>query len=83
MKRLRDLLTYGNFFSTISTHDGCCETIANYGGINKIFVCLFKKYPGNEEIIVRLAYIVGNLVANFDNTRITVTILNYWVIKNN
>lgn len=58
--------------STISTNDDCCEAIATYKGINKIFVNLFKKYPGNDEIVVRLAYTIGNLVAKLDNTRIEV-----------
>ncbi|KAF2880199.1 hypothetical protein ILUMI_26000 [Ignelater luminosus] len=56
--------------STISTNDNCCDKIAEYDGIYYIFVKLFEKYPGNEEIIVRLAYTLGNILAKLDNARI-------------
>lgn len=59
-------------FSTISTNEGCCDAIASYKDIYRIFVRLFDKYPGNEEIIVRLTYTMGNIVANLDNTRVKV-----------
>lgn len=50
-------------------NDCCCDAIADYKNIFKILVLLFDKYPGNEEIIVRLAYTVGTIVAKLDNTR--------------
>ncbi|KAF5287727.1 hypothetical protein FQA39_LY15747 [Lamprigera yunnana] len=56
--------------STISTNDGCCDKICEYNGISKIFVKLFEKYPGNEEIIVRLAYTLGNVLAKLDSSRV-------------
>lgn len=66
-------------------NDCCCDAIADYKNIFKIFVNLFEKYPGNEEIIVRLAYTVGTIVAKLDNTREKVKqhvpntiILNQW-----
>lgn len=64
-------------YSTISTNDNCCDKIAEYEGIYKIFVKLFEKYPGNEEIIVRLAYTLGNILAKLDNARIKVSLLYY------
>lgn len=50
-------------------NDCCCDAIVEYKNIFKIFVQLFDKYPGNEEIIVRLAYTVGTIVAKLDNAR--------------
>lgn len=50
-------------------NDCCCDAIVDYKNIFKIFIHLFDKYPGNEEIIVRLAYTVGTIVAKLDNTR--------------
>lgn len=54
-------------------NDCCCDGIVEYKGIFKIFVRLFEKYPGNEEIIVRLTYTVGNIVSKLDNARIKVS----------
>lgn len=48
----------------------CCDAIVEYKNIFKLFILLFEKYPGNEEITVRLAFTVGNIVAKLDNTRI-------------
>lgn len=43
-----------------------------YQNIFKVFVTLFEKYPGNEDIIVRLAYTLGNILAKMDTSRIKV-----------
>uniref|UniRef100_A0A1Y1L9N7 Armadillo repeat-containing domain-containing protein n=2 Tax=Photinus pyralis TaxID=7054 RepID=A0A1Y1L9N7_PHOPY len=56
--------------STISMNDNCCDKIGEFAEISKIFVKLFEKYPGNEEIIVRLAYTLGNVLAKLDSSRI-------------
>lgn len=53
-------------------NDCCCDAIVEYRHIFKIFVQLFDKYPGNEEMIVRLAYTVGTIVAKLDNARVKV-----------
>lgn len=63
-------------FSTVSTNENCCDVIGNHDEINKTFVVMFEKYPGNEEIIVRLAYTMGNIVAKHDRTRIQVSFLS-------
>lgn len=60
-------------FSTISTNDCCCDSLVEHKDIYKLFIQLFDKYPGNEEIIVRLAYTLGNIVAKIDNTRVKVS----------
>lgn len=65
-------MTYLNF-SIISTSDNCCAAIAEHKTIYKTFVLLFNKYPGKEKIIVRLGYMMGNLVAKLDQARIDVS----------
>ncbi|KAJ8918425.1 hypothetical protein NQ315_008122 [Exocentrus adspersus] len=56
--------------SIISTNECCCDKIVEHKDIYKIFINLFDKYSGNEEIIIRLTYTLGNIVAKIDNTRI-------------
>lgn len=55
-------------------NDSCCNTIAEYKNIFKTFIKLLEKYSGNEEIIVRLAFTLGNIVAKLDNCRVKVSI---------
>ncbi|PNF40949.1 hypothetical protein B7P43_G08853 [Cryptotermes secundus] len=55
--------------SIISTHDDCCMSIVSYGNIFKIFVRLLQKYPGRQDIVVRLGYALGNLMASSDIAR--------------
>nr|XP_022913013.1 armadillo repeat-containing protein 2 isoform X1 [Onthophagus taurus] len=56
--------------STLSTNDNCSDHISEYPEIYKVFIRLFQKYSGNEEIIVRLTYIMGNIVSRIDEARI-------------
>ncbi|XP_044752199.1 armadillo repeat-containing protein 2 isoform X2 [Coccinella septempunctata] len=55
--------------SIISTSESCCNKIIEKKDIYEIFIKLFEKYSGNEEIIVRLTYTMGNIVAKIDSTR--------------
>ncbi|CAH0557514.1 unnamed protein product [Brassicogethes aeneus] len=74
--------------SIISTNDCCCDSLVDYKNIYKIFINLFDKYPGNEEIIVRLTYTLGNIVSKIDNTRVKffqeensmASLINIWKI---
>ncbi|CAH1117951.1 unnamed protein product [Phaedon cochleariae] len=56
--------------SIISTNECCCDTIVEYKNIYGVFIDLFDKFAGNEEVIVRLTYTLGNIVAKIDNTRV-------------
>ncbi|XP_057664414.1 armadillo repeat-containing protein 2 [Diorhabda carinulata] len=56
--------------SIISTNECCCDVIIEYRNIYKVLINLFDKYPGNEEIIIRLTYTLGNIVSKIDNTRV-------------
>nr|CAH7759819.1 unnamed protein product [Callosobruchus chinensis] len=74
--------------STISTNECCCDSIVDYKNIYKLFIRLFEEYSGNEEVIVRLTYTLGNIVAKIDNTRVKFyyqdnsidSLLNLWKI---
>ncbi|KAJ4439022.1 hypothetical protein ANN_14978 [Periplaneta americana] len=55
--------------SIISTHEDCCTAIVDYENSFKIFVKLFQKFPGRQDIIVRLGYALGNLMAGSDTAR--------------
>jgi hypothetical protein len=67
--------------SIISTHNGCCTSIVDYENSFKIFVRLFQKYPGRQDIVVRLGYALGNLMANSDTARTKVRMCLYYCIK--
>ncbi|XP_063220147.1 armadillo repeat-containing protein 2 isoform X2 [Bacillus rossius redtenbacheri] len=56
-------------FSVISAQDECCAAIVNQDHIFKVFVKLILKYPGHQDIIVRLGYTLGNLMAKSDAAR--------------
>ncbi|KAL1496983.1 hypothetical protein ABEB36_008021 [Hypothenemus hampei] len=56
--------------STISTNEVCCDSLVENDGIYKTFIKLFKIYEENEEVIVRLTYTLGNVVAKIDNSRV-------------
>ncbi|KAJ1528630.1 hypothetical protein ONE63_007025 [Megalurothrips usitatus] len=66
-----DLVTnIARTFSIISTNDECCQAIAKYKGCTKLFAKLFSKYPGRQDIVVRLGYALGNLLAKCDDIRL-------------
>ncbi|KAE8751573.1 hypothetical protein FOCC_FOCC001820 [Frankliniella occidentalis] len=66
-----DLVTnIARTFSIISTNDDCCQAIAKYKNCTKLFAKLFSKYPGHQDIVVRLGYALGNLLAKNDEIRL-------------
>ncbi|XP_034238749.1 armadillo repeat-containing protein 2 isoform X2 [Thrips palmi] len=66
-----DLVTnIARTFSIISTNDDCCKAIAKYRNCTKLFAKLFSKYPGRQDIVVRLGYALGNLLAKSDDIRL-------------
>lgn len=67
-------------YSIISTNDECCRAIANYRNCTKLFAKLFSKYPGRQDIVVRLGYALGNLLAKSDDIRLQVRFEIYTII---
>ncbi|XP_046392648.1 armadillo repeat-containing protein 2 isoform X2 [Ischnura elegans] len=56
--------------SILSTHDVCCSAIMEYECSIKTLVKLLKKFPGRQDIIVRLCYVLGNIMAKNDDARL-------------
>lgn len=55
-------------------------SIVGYENSFKVFVRLFQKYPGRQDIIVRLGYVLGNLMASSDVARTKVRMYLYCFI---
>ncbi|XP_066248328.1 armadillo repeat-containing protein 2 isoform X2 [Euwallacea similis] len=56
--------------STISTNEMCCDGLVEVESIYRTFIKLFDIHEENEEIVVRLTYTLGNIVAKIDNSRV-------------
>ncbi|KAF7271472.1 hypothetical protein GWI33_015641 [Rhynchophorus ferrugineus] len=56
--------------STISTNEMCCDSLDEVQSLYNTLIKLFETYTDNEEIIVRLTYTLGNIVAKIDCTRV-------------
>ncbi|XP_026676704.1 armadillo repeat-containing protein 2-like [Diaphorina citri] len=50
----------------------CSQEILNYPSAMTTFFQILKKYPGREDIVVRLTYALGNLAADDDSARIQI-----------
>ncbi|KAG8225019.1 hypothetical protein J437_LFUL006030, partial [Ladona fulva] len=56
--------------SILSTHDICCSAIIEHENSLRTVIKLLKKYPGRQDIVVRLCYVLGNLMAKSDKARL-------------
>ncbi|XP_071455226.1 armadillo repeat-containing protein 2 [Hetaerina americana] len=56
--------------SILSTHDICCSAIMDHECSIKTMVKLLKKFPGRQDIVVRLCYVLGNIMAKSDKARL-------------
>uniref|UniRef100_A0A1B6CHS7 Armadillo repeat-containing protein 2 n=1 Tax=Clastoptera arizonana TaxID=38151 RepID=A0A1B6CHS7_9HEMI len=56
--------------SIISTNELCCEAIVDYKSSFLTFIKIFAKFPGRQDIIVRLGYALGNIMAKCHNARL-------------
>ncbi|XP_064089288.1 armadillo repeat-containing protein 2-like isoform X1 [Macrobrachium nipponense] len=55
--------------SIISTHEECCAAAAAHPGIFTSAVAALRRHAANPAIVVRLAYALGNMMANSDDAR--------------
>ncbi|XP_018333923.1 armadillo repeat-containing protein 2 isoform X2 [Agrilus planipennis] len=55
--------------SCLSSLDKCCNEISECDHLYATAIEILEKYAGNEEIIVRVAYTLGNTVARNDSAR--------------
>ena len=55
--------------SVMSSDDDVCSAIAEDPLFTRTAVAVLKKYPGRQDIVVRLTYCLGNLMAKCDEAR--------------
>lgn len=58
-----------NGISILSTDGKCCEALIESGSNVCVLISILDKYPGQEEIIVRITYALGNILASNENAR--------------
>ncbi|XP_039294214.1 armadillo repeat-containing protein 2 isoform X2 [Nilaparvata lugens] len=56
--------------SIISTNDGCCKEIVDCEDGFKTMTKILRKFPGRQDVVVRLGYAMGNAVAKSNSARI-------------
>ena len=59
--------------SIISTHDECCEQLVQTDLSFRACIKVLKKYPGANNIVVRMGYALGNLMARSESARVKVS----------
>ena len=55
--------------SILSSNDQACNVLAECTGFDNTCVNVLRKYPGRQDIVVRLTYCLGNLMAKCDEAR--------------
>lgn len=53
----------------MSTDEKCCEALVECWSNVSVLMSIIEKYPGQEEIIVRITYALGNILTNNENAR--------------
>ena len=61
------------FGSIISTHEECCEQLVESDLSFRACIKVLKKYPGANNIVVRMGYALGNLMARSESARVKVS----------
>ena len=61
------------FGSIISTHEDCCEQLVENDLSFRACIKVLKKYPGANNIVVRMGYALGNLMARSEPARVKVS----------
>ncbi|KAK7605197.1 hypothetical protein V9T40_007055 [Parthenolecanium corni] len=62
------VVNVARIMSILSLNEECCEVIVDNDSLHTLLqIC--KKYPGREDIIVRIMYVLGNTVANSERAR--------------
>jgi len=55
--------------SIASMDEACCDVIVAQAGSLRNFVFLLQKYPDRQDLVVRLSYALGNLMARSEHAR--------------
>lgn len=53
----------------MSTDEKCCEALVECWSNVSVLMSVIEKYPGQEEIVVRITYALGNILTNNENAR--------------
>jgi len=64
-----------NIVSIMSTDGKCCEALVDCWSNVSVLMSIIDKYPGQEEIVVRITYTLGNILTNNENARHQVILL--------
>jgi len=59
----------------MSTDGKCCEALVDCWSNVSVLMSIIDKYPGQEEIVVRITYALGNILTNNENARHQVILL--------
>jgi len=59
----------------MSTDEKCCEALVDCRSNVSVLMSIIEKYPGQEEIVVRITYALGNILTNNENARQQVMLL--------
>lgn len=62
-----------NFFSVVSGDEQCCHILAENDYLCEAVVRILQEWYAKEDIVVRLTYCMGNLLAKSENMRIKVS----------
>ncbi|XP_041354443.1 armadillo repeat-containing protein 2-like [Gigantopelta aegis] len=66
-----DLMLYiSRTFSKITLHTDCCRVLASQHGCYKAILNLLNSQLQNEDLVVRLSFVLGNLTAKNDDARV-------------
>jgi len=61
----------------MSTDGKCCEALVDCWSNVSVLMSIIDKYPGQEEIVVRITYTLGNILTNNESARHQVILLNF------
>ncbi|XP_031203665.1 armadillo repeat-containing protein 2 isoform X2 [Mastomys coucha] len=56
-------------FSKLTSYRDCCAALANYSRCYALFLSLLNKYQKNQDLVIRIVFILGNLTAKSNQAR--------------
>ncbi|CAH1799821.1 unnamed protein product [Owenia fusiformis] len=62
-------LNVSRILSKLTTHTDCCAKVCNTGSYYKAFLNTLATHRKNEDLVVRVGFILGNLTAKSENAR--------------
>ncbi|XP_052020257.1 armadillo repeat-containing protein 2 [Apodemus sylvaticus] len=56
-------------FSKLTSYRDCCAALASYSRCYALFLSLLNKYQKNQDLVIRIVFILGNLTAKSNQAR--------------